>query len=861
MPEIFNSVLDLVRSLGISSVSHAAHYPWRKALVEARWEDLARPLEGAEWLRAAQRKLSHPHPPWPNTWRELGGLVEFVPTERGAVVATEGGQVEIVLFAPNLARVHYDLGSGPTPEPVPYAIAKPLEEWEPVAAKLLETPEAYLLVTEAMVVGVDRRTAQLFFADAAGRLLRADVDVSWGPGGALRHRTALFEGESIYGLGERATAWNRRGRRHVLWNTDPGGYGVGDDPINLNIPAYVGLLPHGEEEPARSYLAFYENPHYAEFDLGRDVDNVAEHLFRGGALRYYVAAGPVPALLERYTELTGRHELQPLWMLGYQQSRWSYIPESRVRKLARDFRAHDVPCDVLHLDIDYMDGFRVFTWDREKFDLPRLTADLAELGFKTIAIVDPGVKKDLGYEVYREGLYGGHFCALPDGDVFHAPVWPGLCAFPDFTSPEARSWWAENYRALTDAGIAGFWDDMNEPAVFSAGKDPTLPWVVRHALEGRGGDHAEAHNLYGLEMTHANYEGLARLQPDRRPVIITRSGWAGVQRYATGWTGDNESTWDSLRLTLPLVMGLGLSGLGFTGADVGGFVGEADGELFTRWAQLSAFLPFFRAHTAIGTADQEPWSYGEPYLSIVRRFIRLRYELLPYLYTAMWQLAEHGWPMARPLWWFDQHEEWLWEVDDAFLCGDDLLVAPIVGVGQDRRTVPLPRGAWYDFAMNGVRVGPERFERYAPLETLPLYVREGTVLPLGEVGPSVEQRPDRFLRLHLYPLVGDGQSVSWLYEDAGEGLAYREGERRVSRFIMERLGDRLTVTWEKTGGYGPPYEHVALTLMGQERAPGGVKADDQVYPVLAHDGAQRTSIIAVPPFERLEITLLPTPTI
>jgi alpha-glucosidase len=801
--------------------------------------------------------------------------------------------VNIAILAPDVVRVRAfpkgrDASAAHGCPPVPYALdpshalgrraladAGTSDNAQTIPTfKTLQTQTAVVLKTEVLTVGVMLDNGAVFIADAEDHLLRVDVDMAWGPGGEIRHRTALAPDEHIFGLGERATAWNRRGRRHYLWNTDPAGYANDDDPINLNIPVYIGVHPEGDG--ASSYLVFYENPYYAEFDLGASADPIADHRFAGGELRYYIIAGGdgqrlskslekggMAYLIERYTELTGRHDLPPLWMLGYHQCRWSYYPEARVRKLAQDFRDHEVPCDVIHLDIHYMDGYRVFTWDRDRFpDLPQLAADLRERGFKLINIIDPGVKQDPGYRVYEEGLEGDHFCKLPNGKVLHAPVWPGNSAFPDFTAPRTRAWWARQYKPLIDAGIAGFWNDMNEPATFLAQGDPTLPDSVRHDMEGRGGDHREAHNVYGMQMARASREGLRKLCPDKRPVLITRAGWAGVQRYATSWTGDNESTWNALRLTVPMVLGLGLSGVGFTGPDTGGFAGEADGELFTRWIQMTAFMPFFRAHTAAQTPDQEPWSYGEPYLSIVRRFIQLRYELLPYLYTATWQMAERGWPMVRPVWWHDASVlSHVWdlveEVDDAFLCGDALLVAPVGEPGAITREVKLPSGAWYDFWTNRVHRGPVTIEQAAPLETIPLFIREGTVLPMGEFAPSVEQRLQKFLRLSVYPLIREEERerISLLYEDAGEGFAYRDGESRVSRFVMQCSEDKVEIAWEKEGAYIPPYEHVELTLNGLKRVPREVLADGVPFPMIKADPVRHTVLMGVPLFETLTVIL------
>ncbi|MBN1248563.1 MAG: alpha-glucosidase, partial [Anaerolineae bacterium] len=377
-------------------------------------------------------------------------------------------------------------------------------------------------------------------------------------------------------------------------------------------------------------------------------------------------------------------------------------------------------------------------------------------------------------------------------------------------------------------------------------------------MEGAGGTHAEAHNIYGMQMVRATREGLEALQPERRPVVITRAGWAGVQRYATSWTGDSQSTWDALQLTIPMMLGLGLSGLGFSGPDVGGFAGAADGELFTRWIQMAAFMPFFRAHTAKGTPDQEPWSYGEPYLSIARRFIELRYELLPYLYTATWQMSRRGWPMVRPLAWEAPDSDALWDVDDAFLCGDKLLVAPMLGPGATNRDVFLPPGTWYEFWTNRRHTSDgaiNKIEPFGSLEVMPLFVKAGTVLAMGEIGPSVEQRKDKFLRLNLYPLGGTGGAITELYEDAGTGMAYQYGEQRLSRFILHQTDTTISVTWEKSGAFVPPYEHIALTLCGLRRAPQTVKADGQSYAVLQADPVQHSAILGVPIFEELEIIL------
>jgi alpha-glucosidase len=544
--------------------------------------------------------------------------------------------------------------------------------------------------------------------------------------------------------------------------------------------------------------------------------------------------------------------LPPLWTLGYHQCRWSYYPETRVRKLAADFRTvHHVPCDCIHLDIHYMDGYRCFTWDPERFPDPAgLIAGLHEQGFKVIVIVDPGIKADHDYWVCKSGLEQDVFCKLPDGKTcFKGPVWPGDCYFPDFTDPRVRAWWGNLYQALTGVGVDGVWNDMNEPLVFGP-LGTTFPDVVRHDMEGRGGDHIEAHNVYGMQMARATVEGLKRLRPDERPVCITRSGWAGVQRYAMSWTGDNESNWGSLWLTMPMLMNLGLCGLAHTGPDVGGFSGFATGELFTRWLQMGVFLPFLRAHTCTHSPDQEPWSWGEPYLTINRRFIELRYRLLPYLYTAFWQCVQTGIPIVRPLLLAFQDETATHTLDDQFLCGDAFLVAPVIEEGAARRFVYLPAGTWYDFWTDELLSGPARVEVEAPLERLPLFIRDGSVVPMAPPMQYVGERPVDLLTLHIYP--GDGESQ--LYEDDGRTWAFQGTDYRLTRFTLSTEGDppsRLDLRRQIEGCYESECRGFDVVIHGTDRLPHTVTADDQTIEQCELDSSGHAVRLRVGLFERL----------
>ena len=664
---------------------------------------------------------------------------------------------------------------------------------------------------------------RLTFRTSQGEIIAEEVaPVGWTGEGRVLCRYRIPADAHFYGLGQRAAGLDLRTGSYVNWNTDPRTYDPGDDPLDLCVPFLLALHDGGRQ----GFGLLLENTARSRFDLGATEPDVLTIEVEDEVLEYTLFYGPsLGAILERYTEQTGRIPLFPLWALGYHQSRWSYYPEERVRRLARDFRqVHHVPCDAIHLDIHYMDGYRCFTWNPSRFPDPaRLIGDLHQQGFRMVTIIDPGIKADRRYGVFQDGLRRGAFCRYPDGRLFIGPVWPGNCAFPDFTDPQVRAWWGELHRELVEMGVDGIWDDMNEPSLF--GEDgATIPGPVRHSLEGRGGDHREAHNLYGLSMARATAEGLSRLRPDRRPFVLTRSGWTGVQRYAAHWTGDNRSTWESLRLTLPMVLGLGLSGVAFTGADVGGFAGFASAELFTRWLQLGIFLPFLRAHTVFDSPDQEPWSWGEPHLSINREMIRLRYRLLPYLYTALWQCTQTGVPIARPLFLAFQDDPATHTLEDQFLCGDVLLVAPVLEEGATARSVYLPAGTWYDFWTDARYEGPARIEVEAPLSRIPLFVRAGSVIPMafedGEEAPPhtgalLAARPTSPLLLHLYP--GDG--VSWLYEDDGETTAYRRGMYRLTRLALSASGTALRLEREVEGALDPGYSRSVLLAHGVDGPP------------------------------------------
>jgi alpha-glucosidase len=727
----------------------------------------------------------------------------------GAHFQYEHAEMEIIFLAPDLARITWQLTENPLPQPVPYALAR--TDWPPVTDRWQVDLEEMTFSTRAMHVSV-QNDGGLIFRDSNGKNLREELPPEY-HGNAVGHRVLLEPEAHIYGLGEHITRMNRRGDLSInsksgscsfrLWNYQPSGaYSTGCDPIYINIPVYITLHNQG------AYLAFYENSHPATFSF----ETTAEIYFDNGPLRYYIITGPIQHLIERYTELTGRPPLPPRWALGYHQSRWGYKTEADIRQVITGFHENNLPISAIHLDIDYMDGYRVFTVDNERFpDLKKLTTDLEIDGVKTVTILNPGVKRDPEYDIYRDGFKNNLYVKDHNGKPIHGVVWPGWSAYPDFTDPKTRQWWGSLYPRLLDLGVAGFWHDMNEPVSFASWGDTTLPLSAQHEFDGRKGQHAEAHNLYGLLMARAGYEALHKQLPDRRPWIFTRSGWAGVQRYAWSWTGDIETSWACLRMTVPEIIGLGLSGFPFTGPDIGGFSALPSPELYTRWFQLATFLPFFRTHSPIGTPRREPWVFGEPTTSIIRDFLRLRYQLMPFLYTQVWDVCHTGHPFIRPLFWLDPADTRLWDIDDAFMLGDSLLVAPVLEESNHSRSIILPRGEWYNFWNNAGQDndqlfsnGPDKVEIATSLERIPVLVRAGTILPMEEKSKLI---------LHIYPVIASDSSFAargTLYSDAGDGY----GPHRVDHFNFTRDQDGFELTRISDGDYPFPENGMTLQLHG-----------------------------------------------
>ena len=627
-------------------------------------------------------------------------------------------------------------------------------------------------------------------------------------GNIVKMSKASKDGECFYGLGDKATQMNLKGKRLENFATDQYAFQKDQEPLYKVVPFYIGL------QNKQAYGIFFDNTFRTYFDFCHERRNVTSYWAEGGEMNYYFIYGPqMQDVVTTYTDLTGKPELPPLWALGYHQCKWSYYPESNLKDVAAKFRELQIPCDALYLDIDYMDGFRCFTWNKDYFPDPkRMVAELAEDGFKTVVIIDPGIKIDKEYAVYKEALEKDYFCKRADGPYMKGKVWPGECNFPDYTNPTVREWWAGLFKELiSDIGVKGVWNDMNEPAVMEV-PNKTFPMDVRHDYDGNPCSHRKAHNIYGTQMARATYHGVKRFAYPKRPFVITRSAYAGAQRYTSSWTGDNVATWEHLWIANIQVQRMSISGMGFTGSDIGGFAEQPSGELYARWIQLGVFHPFCRTHSSGDHGDQEPWAFDEEVIDITRKFVNLRYQLLPYLYTMFWQYIEEGIPMLKPLVYYDQDDIQTHYRNDEFIFGNQILVCPILEPNSLGRRMYIPRGHWYNYWTNEVVRGGKEIWVDTKFDQIPIFVKAGAIIPKYPVQQYVGELEFEELTLDIYYKEGKEKSV--VYEDAQDGYDYKKGRYSFLSFKTTGKENELIIQLHKEGKYDTNYSKYKINLIG-----------------------------------------------
>jgi alpha-glucosidase len=759
--------------------------------------------------------------------------VEALPN--GIRISTQGTILQVTALRDDVLRVRAG-HDGQLPEDVSWAVL-PAARNASVQTVSEITNGRTGFHTASLRVTFDS-SLRLTVTDLTGKILQQDTrPIEWNGHGFHVYKQK-FQDTHFFGLGDKPGPLDRAGEAFTMWNSDSFGWQESTDPIYKSIPYFI------DYREGRALGVLFDNTWRTFFDFGREVPNQYSFGASDGPVDYYLMYGPDPKhVVETYAWLTGPTPLPPLWSLGFQQSRYTYYPESRVMEIANRLRADHIPADAIYLDIDYQDRNRPFTVEAKRFPhFSQMIHDLAQKDFHVVAITDLHIAKlpNANYSPYDTGMAGDHFVKNPDGTVYTGVVWPGPSVFPDFTRQITRQWWGALYKDLLKDGVAGFWNDMNEPAIFNV-PSKTMPDNVQHRIaesgfQSRTATHLEIHNIYGMENSRATYDGLLALRPSERPFVLTRASYAGGQRYAATWTGDNSATWNHLRMTVPQLINLGLSGFALSGADVGGFAGSPSPDLLTRWLQLAAFQPIDRDHAAKGTRDHEPWVDGPEHEAIRRRYIEERYRLMPYLYTVAEETSRTGLPIMRPLFLefpnatTDGHPIDL-DSGSEFLFGPSLLIAPSPlpeDVGQYE--VNLPPGVWYNYwtgerldrrAQTAARDLEQRDAKQPnkpllmtpKLADLPVYVREGTILPIAPLTQSTDETPVGPLTLRIYA----GEDCRGdLYQDDGKTFAFRSGQFLRLHFSCEVKSDgSLTVHLSaRDGSFAPWWKQVRIETFG-----------------------------------------------
>jgi alpha-glucosidase len=689
-----------------------------------------------------------------------------------------------------------------------------------------EDVENYIVTTSKLVCKIEKKSLRLKIYDTSGQLINEDeigfhFEEFYEKGGNIvKMSKKTQKKEAFYGMGDKPMQCNLRGKRVQNWPTDQYAFSKDQDPIYKAVPFYVGL------HDTQAYGIFFDNSFKTYFDFCHERHDVTSFWAQGGEMNYYFIYGPkMENVVSSYTNLTGLAELPPLWALGYHQCKWSYYPESQVKEIAAKFRELQIPCDGIYLDIDYMDGFRCFTWNKEHFPDPKkMVKELADDGFKTIVIIDPGIKIDDEYDIYKQGLEKDYFCKRADGPHMIGKVWPGECVFPDYTNPKVRDWWKDLFKELiSDIGVKGVWNDMNEPAVMEV-PNKTFPDDVRHDYDGHPCSHRKAHNVYGTQMARATYEGVKKYGYPKRPFVITRSAFSGAQRYGSSWTGDNVATWEHLWIANNQVQRMCLSGMSFTGSDIGGFAEQPGSELYIRWIQLGVFHPLCRTHSSGHHGDQEPWSFDEEATNISRKFIELRYTLLPYLYTAFYKYTTEGIPVIKSLVYYDQDDYLTHFRNDEFIFGDHILVCPILEPNSKGRRMYIPRGEWYNFWDNAIFTGGKELWIDADIDRIPLFVKAGSIIPRYPVQQYVGEKEIEELKLDVY--FKYGEETSNVFEDAQDGYDYQKGRYSYRSFILKGKAGDLVISQHKFGKFMTSYEKLKINIIGLPFDVGVIEIDN-----------------------------------
>ncbi|MEO7988239.1 MAG: glycoside hydrolase family 31 protein [Chryseolinea sp.] len=688
------------------------------------------------------------------------------------------------------------------------------EAFDDISYSVIAKPDGNFAITEKesiieirtskTILTIQKSPMRFRFTTLNNKTINED-DVAFGTswnGEQVTTYKKLQEGERFIGLGEKTGGLDRKGNGYQNWATDSFAYSTGADPLYSSMPFYIGL------HNGLSYGIFFDNTHKSFFNFGASNNRFSSFAADQGEMNYYFFHdSSVAKIIQHYTHLTGRMEMPPLWSIGYQQCRYSYYPDKEVLTLAQTFRDKDIPADVIVFDIHYMEQYKIFTWSKKDFPDPKGLLDkLKALGFHVVVMCDPGIKEEKGYNAYEEGVKEDVFIKYPDGTNYSGQVWPGWCHFPDFTNPKTRTWWKEQFKDYVALGVEGYWNDMNEIATWGQ----MLPENIEMDFDGNKATMRKGRNVYGFQMARSTYEGTKELLKGKRPFNLTRSGFSGVQRYAAVWTGDNVAYDDHMMLGVRMVNSMGLTGIAFAGYDVGGFVGNADINLFTRWISIGSLSPFFRGHSMINSRDSEPWSYGEEAEQISRNYIKFRYQLLPYIYSLFYEASLNGMPVQRSLAIDYTHDPKIYDGQffNQYLLGPSILVAPVES-NKEFVKVYFPEGDWYYLYTGKIYAGNTEVILECPLNKLPVFVKAGAILPMQPSKSNTKEITTTTI-LHVY--VGSNSSFMH-YEDDGATFDYQNGNF-ARRLIENKSSDRKVVLSAVEGTYISPVKKLKVVFHG-----------------------------------------------
>ena len=727
---------------------------------------------------------------------EILGNTESIRKEKNVlIIETHEATAHVWVYSDTVIRVN--ISKAPIALDTSFAVIQ-----QPAATlDYKETADEIIVTTTALQLRINKTPLRFDFYTPYGKALSEDdarFGTTWQGTRVINYRK-LYPDEKFMGLGEKTGDLNRRGSNYVNWNSDVPDHTPKTDPLYKTFPFFVGL------HSGLSYGLFLDNTNKSYFDFGATTDNSMSWFGAdAGDINYYFfGAQSVSQIIADYTWLTGRMEMPPLWSLGYQQCRWSYMSADEVLNIAETFRKKQIPADVVYCDIDYMDEYKIFTWNKETFADPKAMLDkLKAMGFHLVTIVDPGIKVETGYKEYDEGVAKNYFATYPNGEKYVADVWPGRCHFPDFFRADVREWWGAAFTPLTAPGVDGFWNDMNEPAAWGQ----NMPWLVKFGDKYM----PEVRNAYGMQMARATYDGTKKILGNKRPFVLTRAAYSGTQRYSAVWTGDNSAYDAHMLLGQRLVNSLGITGMSFVGVDIGGFSGDPTPELMVRWNSLGVYTPMFRNHAMQGTKYREPWQWGVENEAIIKKDIEFRYRLLPYIYSSYYQSAQTGMPLSRTLAIDYTFDEKVFDIkfQNQFLFGNSLLVAPVEST-KLTEDVYLPAGDWYRLSTDKKFTGGEIITVAAPLDDLPVFVKASGIITIQNVIQNTAEKGDGILEIHIWN--GKEASSFVYYEDDGISYDYQQGAFYKREIGFEPADNSIKLS-EVEGSFNSKYTELRLVL-------------------------------------------------